>query len=147
MKQDNLNHNLFISPSYQNNWYNTIINFTLTQHEHDEGIKQIQTVYHSGHVNIWNSLFQFSTQKWPNRTTAQSNWQNIKFPHTFSGKIQLQEVKQSMYGVQVYTILKDVTETKNTVIALTRWRLVPSILGLGFMGNACYSKIKSSSTG
>ena len=30
---------------------------------------------------------------------------------------------------------------------LTRWRLVPSILGLGSMGNACYSKIKSSSTG
>ena len=25
---------------------------------------------------------------------------------------------------------------------LTRWRLVPSILGLGSMGNVCYSKIK-----
>ena len=32
-------------------------------------------------------------------------------------------------------------------LALTRWRLVPSILWLGSMGNACYSKIKSSSTG
>ena len=30
---------------------------------------------------------------------------------------------------------------------LTRWRLVLSILGLGSTGNACYSKIKSSSTG
>ena len=27
------------------------------------------------------------------------------------------------------------------------WRLVPSILGLGSLGNACYSKIKSSPTG
>ena len=31
--------------------------------------------------------------------------------------------------------------------SLTRWRLVQSILGLGSMGNACYSKIKSSSKG
>ena len=30
-------------------------------------------------------------------------------------------------------------------ICLTRGRLVPSILGLGSMGNVCYSKIKSSS--
>ena len=30
---------------------------------------------------------------------------------------------------------------------LTRWRLVPSVLGLESMGNACYSNIKSSSTG
>ena len=30
---------------------------------------------------------------------------------------------------------------------LTRWRLVPSILGLGSMGNACCSKISSSSMG
>ena len=30
---------------------------------------------------------------------------------------------------------------------LTHWRLVPGILGLESMGNACYSKFKSSSTG
>ena len=30
---------------------------------------------------------------------------------------------------------------------LTRWRLVPSVLGLGSMGNACCSKISSSSMG
>ena len=32
-------------------------------------------------------------------------------------------------------------------LALTSWRLVPSILGLGSMGNLCYNKIKSSSMG
>ena len=32
-------------------------------------------------------------------------------------------------------------------MALTSWRLVPSTLGLGSMGNVCYSKNKLSSTG
>ena len=33
------------------------------------------------------------------------------------------------------------------IFPLRCWRLVTSILGLGSMGNVCYSKIKSSSTG
>ena len=51
------------------------------------------------------------------------------------------------YNNNPHTLYTHVLYLYYTKLTLTHWRLVPSILGLGSMGNVCYSKIKSSSTG
>ena len=52
-----------------------------------------------------------------------------------------------MLSVSLIRCNNEVLKKLHFKALLTHWRLVQSILGLGSMGNVCYSKIKSSSTG
>ena len=57
------------------------------------------------------------------------------------------QVKVLFLSVHIVNIIQHLHNASMTSQTLTRWRLVPSEIKLGSMGNVCHSKIRQSSIG